>query len=334
VVKFLDRLREGLAETFAEDERVLLLGEDVLDPYGGAFGVTRGLSTRFPGRVLTTPIAEGGIVGVGVGLALRRLRPIVEIMFGDFVTLAVDQLVNHAAKFRGMYAGQVSVPLVVRTPMGGRRGYGPTHSQSLEKLLLGVPHLRVAAPSVFHDPAAMLKRAVLGDDGPTVLIEHKLLYPAALVAPDDPGLPHRAAEDPTGYGTRIVRNFSAGAPDVTIACHGGATLLVSAAMRALAEEEIRVEAVVPGALHRVPVDALRASASCSRHLLVVEEGSEAFGWGAEVAAQASSTLWGRLDRPVTRFAARDTIVPAAPALEAAVLRTQTELEDAVVELLA
>ena len=191
-VTFLHSLRAGLTEAFARDDRALLLGEDVLDPYGGAFGVTKGLSDRFPGRVMTTPIAEGGIVGAGVGLALRGRRPIVEIMFGDFVTLAVDQLVNHAAKFRAMYGGQVSVPLVVRTPMGGRRGYGPTHSQSLEKLLLGVPGLRVLAPSVFHDPGAILRDAVLNGDTPTVLIEHKLLYPSSLVADDDPVLFHTA----------------------------------------------------------------------------------------------------------------------------------------------
>jgi pyruvate/2-oxoglutarate/acetoin dehydrogenase E1 component len=331
MVTVLERLRAGLVEAFAQDERTLLLGEDVLDPYGGAFGVTRGLSNRFPDRVLTTPIAEGGIVGVGVGLALRGRRPVVEIMFGDFITLAVDQLVNHAAKFRAMYGGQVSVPLVVRTPMGGRRGYGPTHSQSLEKLLLGVPGLRVVAPSIFHDPGAILRDAVLHGDGPTLLIEHKLLYPAALIEADDPVLRHQAADD---EGTRIVRNFGSGAPDVTVAGYGGSTLLLRDAMRTLAEEEIRVEAIVPATLHRVPLAALARSAASSRRLLVIEEGSESFGWGAEVSARVSHELWGRLDRPVERFAARDTILPSAPALEAAVLRTQPELEDAIVELAA
>jgi acetoin:2,6-dichlorophenolindophenol oxidoreductase subunit beta len=331
MVTFLHSLRAGLAEALARDDRALLLGEDVLDPYGGAFGVTKGLSDRFPGRVMTTPIAEGGIVGAGVGLALRGRRPIVEIMFGDFVTLAVDQLVNHAAKFRAMYGGQVSVPLVVRTPMGGRRGYGPTHSQSLEKLLLGVPGLRVLAPSVFHDPGEILRDAVLHGDTPTVLIEHKLLYPSPLVGADDPVLSHRAGDED---GTRVVRNFDSGVPDVTVAAYGGSTLILQDAMRALAEEEIRVEAVVPAVLHRVPVAALEGSATVSRRLLVIEEGTESFGWGAEVSARISHVLWGRLDRPVERLAARDMILPSASALEAAVLRTRAELEDAIVELAA
>ncbi len=137
----LASLNSALRQALTQDERVLLLGEDILDPYGGAFKVTRGLSEAFPERVLTTPISEAGFTGVATGMALRGLRPVVEIMFGDFVTLIADQLINHAAKFRWMYNDQVSVPLVVRTPMGGRRGYGPTHSQTLEKLFLGVPGL-------------------------------------------------------------------------------------------------------------------------------------------------------------------------------------------------
>ncbi|MFH1634007.1 MAG: hypothetical protein ABIG63_08335, partial [Chloroflexota bacterium] len=142
----LESLNTALHFALASDERVIILGEDILDPYGGAFKVTRGLSTAFPDRVLTTPISEAGIVGVAAGMAMRGLRPVVEIMFDDFITLIADQVVNHIAKFRWMYNDQVRVPLVIRTPMGGWRGYGPTHSQTLEKLFLGVPGLRVLAP--------------------------------------------------------------------------------------------------------------------------------------------------------------------------------------------
>ena len=143
----LESLNSALHHAFSDNKNVYLLGEDVLDPYGGAFKVTRGLSTSYPDRVLTTPISEAGIVGVAAGMALRGLRPVVEIMFGDFVSLIADQLINHITKFRWMYNDQVRVPLVIRTPMGGRRGYGPTHSQSLEKLYLGVPGLCVVAPA-------------------------------------------------------------------------------------------------------------------------------------------------------------------------------------------
>ena len=173
----------GLHAILEHDSRAVVLGEDILDPYGGAFKVTQGLSTRFPDRVFTTPISEAAIVGVSVGLALRGRHPIAEIMFGDFVTLAADQLINHAAKYAAMYNGQVRVPLVVRTPMGGGRGYGPTHSQSLERLFLGIPHLTVLAPSHVHDAGALLQAAVRAGD-PVLFVENKLLYPQPLLLGD------------------------------------------------------------------------------------------------------------------------------------------------------
>ena len=172
----LDALNAALHRAFASDERVILLGEDVLDPYGGAFRVTRGLSTAYPSRVLSTPISEGAMVGAAAGMALRGMRPVVEIMFGDFITLAADQLINHASKFRWMYADQVRVPLVLRTPMGGRRGYGPTHSQTLEKLFLGAPGLQVLAPASMGDPGELLYRAILETQDPILFIENKLQY--------------------------------------------------------------------------------------------------------------------------------------------------------------
>ena len=144
-------LNRGLHTVFANDPRVYLLGEDVLDPYGGAFKVTRGLSTRYPDRVLTTPISEGAIVGVGNGLALAGDRAIVEVMFGDFVTLAFDQIVNFAAKSVAMYGRRLPMHLVVRCPVGGNRGYGPTHSQCPQKHFVGVPDLALFEVSPFRE---------------------------------------------------------------------------------------------------------------------------------------------------------------------------------------
>src|SRR5512136_1238212 len=178
----LESLNSALHQAFADDDKVYLLGEDILDPYGGAFKVTRGLSTKFPGRVLTTPISEAAIAGLAGGMALRGLRPVAEIMFGDFVTLIADQLVNHAAKFRWMYNNNVRVPMVVRTPMGGRRGYGPTHSQSLEKMFMGVPGLKVVAPNTLGDPGRLLESAI-DDDDPVLFVEHKLLYTRLQLVP-------------------------------------------------------------------------------------------------------------------------------------------------------
>ena len=161
----MQALNDALHEVFEARDDVYLLGEDVLDPYGGAFKVTQGLSDRFPDRVLTTPISEASLFGVAAGMALRGYRPILEIMFGDFVALGLDQIVNGIAKFREMFDDQVTVPLVVRTPMGGRRGYGPTHSQSLEKLLLGVPNICVVAASECHDLGGLLVEGGRGRRG-------------------------------------------------------------------------------------------------------------------------------------------------------------------------
>ena len=143
----------------------------MLDPYGGTFKVTKGLSSRFPERVLTTPLSEAGFTALAAGMAIRGLRPVVEIMFGDFLMLAADQIVNHIGKYRWMYNDQVRVPLVVRTPMGGRRGYGPTHSQTLEKHFIGAPGWHVVAPSPFHEPGTLLYRAVLEDDDPVLFVK-------------------------------------------------------------------------------------------------------------------------------------------------------------------
>src|ERR1700748_1120466 len=167
-------LNHALHRALDEDDRVVVLGEDIADPYGGAFKVTRGLTSAFPKRVRSTRISEGALAGVAAGLALAGYRPIAEVMFGDFLTLCFDQIVNHIAKYEAMYAGQTICPVIIRTPSGGGRGYGPTHSQSLEKHFVGVPHLKVVASSLVHDPAAVL-RALLAQDAPVLHIEHQLL---------------------------------------------------------------------------------------------------------------------------------------------------------------
>ena len=326
---YLASLREALHQAMAEDATVLALGEDILDPYGGAFKVTQGLSTRFPERVFTTPICEASIVGMSVGLALRGYRPVAEIMFGDFVTLAADQLINHAAKYPAMYNGQVQAPLVVRTPMGGGRGYGPTHSQSLERLFLGIPHLHVVAASHWHDAGALL-RAAIADPVPVLFVENKLLYPVALELQTA-----WAGTDGERYPTVLARNFSGdAAPDVTIIGYGGASRLLAALLPRLAAEEIRVLACLPALISPLHAAPLVAAAAASGRVLVVEESQSAFGWGAEVAALLSAALPERLAAPVRRLGAAPTVIPAAKALEDALLLSAAAIEQAVIELLS
>lgn len=239
-----------------KDPQLHLFGEDVLDPYGGAFKVTRGLSTRYPERVRTTPISEAGIVGLAAGMALRGKPSIVEIMFGDFLGLAMDQLLNHAAKLPWMYDGKVDVPLIVRTPMGGRRGYGPTHSQSIEKHFCGIPGLAVLAIDQFS-PIAPLYREAYESRRPTLIIENKILYSRMVEEPD--ALPRPPS------------------PELILLAYGGSVEVARAAALLLEEEEIAVEVLAVPQLSPFPDALLLKAAARCRCFIAVEEAS--LGWG-------------------------------------------------------
>ncbi len=311
----LEGLNEGLRACLRSSEQVYLLGEDLLDPYGGAFKVTRGLSTEFPARVLGTPVSEAGIVGAGIGMALRGLRPIVEIMFGDFLMLAGDQLLNHASKFRWMSNDQVRVPLVVRTPMGGRRGYGPTHSQSLEKHFLGMPGLRTVAINTLTSPGDLLQHAVLEDDDPVLLVEHKLLYPQKWGVD---GGEFELSLSEGSYPASRLRIRSAPQASLTIAAYGYMAELAKQALLELAyEHEIFAELFVPTQLSPFLEQAWLASVSGTKRLLTVEESGLDLGWGAECVARMQEALGA--DLRARRVAAMQLPVPAAGELEQAVL---------------
>jgi pyruvate/2-oxoglutarate/acetoin dehydrogenase E1 component len=329
MITILERLNYALHHALETDERVYVLGEDILDPYGGAFKVTRGLSTKFPARVLTTPISESAIVGIANGMALRGLRPVVEVMFGDFVTLVADQLINHAAKFRWMYNDQVRVPLIVRAPMGGRRGYGPTHSQSLEKLFLGVPGLRVVAPNSLGDPAALLESAILQDDDPVLFVEHKILYTRPILEKKD------LVDWEIGKLGEIYPTFTLRVPSVTphftIATYGYNFELARAAALELAyEHEIFAEIVLFSQLSPFVLDPLFDSLCRTKRLLTVEEGTLTLGWGAEVAARVAETLPGV---KIKRVAALDLPIANSKTLEDAILPSQAGLVQAALALL-
>jgi pyruvate/2-oxoglutarate/acetoin dehydrogenase E1 component len=326
----LQALNGALHDCLEQNEDVYFLGEDVLDPYGGAFKVAQGLSTAFPDRVLTTPVSEAGIVGLGTGMALRGLRPVVEIMFGDFLLLAADQLVNHAAKLRWMANDQVRVPLVVRTPMGGRRGYGPTHSQSLEKHLLGAPGLTVVAISSLDDPGGIVKHAVLEDQDPVLLVEHKLLYAQDVLAL---GGDHDLVIDRLGNGYPAYRMRVRGAPvpKLTMAAYGYMADLARQALLTLAyEHEVFAELVVFTKLSPADLAPLYESLAATKRLITAEEGTLSLGWGAEVAARSLEASGG--DLRLRRVAAREMPVPAAGALEAAMLPQVDDLVSAAIEL--
>jgi pyruvate/2-oxoglutarate/acetoin dehydrogenase E1 component len=337
----LESLNTALHRAMQADERVIIIGEDILDPYGGAFKVTQGLSTAFSERVLSSPISEAGIVGISAGLAMRGLRPVVEIMFGDFITLAADQLINHVAKFRWMYNEQVHVPLVIRLPMGGRRGYGPTHSQTLEKLFLGVPGLRVVAPCALQvadeqaDAGQLLQNAI-ADDDPVIYIENKLLYLAKLQTPET--LPDfEIALSPHQLRYPIYQLTIKGAPpaSLTLAAYGHmAELAREAALKLAYEHEIFTELIVPTQLapFEIPMQPILESIKRTQRLLVAEEGTFSMGWGAEILARATENLGTRL-KTSRRVAAEEVPVPASLVLEKNALPGVDEIIKAARELL-
>jgi len=323
----LEALNEGMHACLAESEKVYFLGEDILDPYGGAFKIARGLSSQYPQQVITTPISEAGMVGIAVGMALRGYRPIVEIMFGDFLMLAADQLINHAAKFRWMSNDRVHVPLVVRTPMGGGRGYGPTHSQTLEKHLLGVPGIRIVAVTSLMEPAELLRSVVFDDDDPVLFVEHKALYPVQVQAWNQRDFDILVSKG--RYPIFYLRIAGAPSTRATLISYGYMVeIALEAAHRLAYEREVFIEVI---ALTELIPDDPSAFDPVGENgmLLTLEEGSRTLGWGAEIVARCSE-LFGSLKS--RRIASLDMPIPAAGTLESAVLPGVEDVMSAVLEM--
>jgi 2-oxoisovalerate dehydrogenase E1 component len=316
-------LNGALRALLESEPRVLLLGEDLHDPYGGAFKVTKGLSTDFPGRVLSTPISEAGIVGAAIGLALAGFRPIVEIMFADFITLAMDQIYNHAVKFPAMF-GHCAVPLVIRTPAGGRRGYGPTHSQSPENLLTAVPGLTVVFGSHRHDAGALLERATFWNQ-PVVFLEHKLLYGETQDGRGYVDAPADAADTGADRFPTLVRGT--GHPDLTIVAYGGMLPVIERVADRLEAEDFVIEIVAPSLLNPLPRRTLAQLLMERDRVAIVEETHAGPGFGSELAAMLLERGFpGR----VRRIGTPPVPIPAARSLEAQVLPG----DDALFERLA
>jgi acetoin:2,6-dichlorophenolindophenol oxidoreductase subunit beta len=330
MITYLKSLQLALHSIFEKDSRVVLLGEDILDPYGGAFKVSMGLSSKYKERVITTPISESSIIGVANGLALRGLKPIAEIMFGDFLTLCADQIINHAAKFRRMYNDQVDVPIVIRTPMGGGRGYGPTHSQSIEKLFLGVPHLRVIAPSHLHDPGQILTHCIENENQPVLFIEHKLLYPAKLLIENV-----KLENEIPGFPTAVYRNFDSdkSTPDITIIGYGGVSRLIIPLMEELRSEEIRISSVFPSSIKPLPLKSILNACELGGNIIIVEEGTAGFNWGSEVSSLIYEHLWQKLKAPIVRLSSKSDIIPTSSSMEDKMLISTNDIREAIFRIL-
>ena len=296
-------IREALAEEMRRDPRVFMMGEDIAEA-GTPFKVLSGLVEEFgTSRVIDTPISEAGITGMGVGVAMTGMRPIVDIMFGDFIGLAMDQIVNQAAKVHYMSGGKLKVPLVVRTTLGATRRTAAQHSQSLHAWVSHIPGLIVVLPSTPYDAKGLLKTAIR-DDNPVIFFEDKMMYQLKGPVPEgDYIIPFGVAD--------IKRPGN----DITIVATSSMVQIALAAAEGLEKLDISAEVIDPRTMYPLDRDTLIESAKKTSRVIVVDEGYERYGVTAEIAAVVADGAFYFLDAPVKRMGAMNVPVPFSPALE-------------------
>jgi len=320
-IVFAQAIITALAEEMRRDERVIVYGEDVA-VYGGVYGATRGLLKEFgEKRVLDTPISEAAITGLAVGAALLGMRPVAEIMYCDFLTQASDQLVNNAAKFRYMSGGQLSLPLVMRTPAGGGTGNAAQHSQCLEAWFCHIPGMKVIMPSTPADARGLLKSAIR-DDNPVLFVEHKKLYRMKGPVPAEETL------IPLG-----VADIKRPGKDVTLVSWSYTIHLCLEAAERLAQEGIDVEVIDPRTLQPLDIEAIMRSVEKTGRLVIAHEAVTFGGFGAEIAAQVSERAFSALKHHVVRAGAKFVPQPYSEPMESLVLPQVEDIVAAVKQTL-
>lgn len=316
-LRYRDALRRALYEEMKQDERVFIIGEDV-GAYGGAYKVTEGLLKEFgEERVRDTPLSEAVIIGAALGAAMVGGRPVAEIMYVDFAALAMDQIVNQAAKIHYMFGGQISVPMVIRTQQGTGRGAGAQHSQSLESWFVHIPGLKVVAPATARDAYGLLKSAIR-DGNPIMFLEHKGLY-----AVKDP------VEDEEFTIPLGVAEVKREGRDVTIITYSRMVYLALEVAEQYAAQGIEVEVVDLRTLKPLDFATLEASARKTGRVVVLHESVKLNGIGAEVSAELNERLFGGLRAPILRVAAHDVPLPANLELEKLVIPGAERLTEAI-----
>jgi len=314
-------LQEALREEMYRDERVFLMGEDIADPFGGSYKVTLGFSTEFgTERVIQTPISELGFFGAAVGAAITGLRPVVELLYIDFSTMAMDQIANQAAKIRYMSGGQAKVPAVFRTQGGPGRSSASQHAQSLEAWFHHLPGMLVAMPSTPYDAKGLLKTAIRLDD-PVMFIEQKLLYNTKGPVPEE--------EYTIPFGVADVKREGS---DCTVVATSMAVLKALKAAEILEQEGISVEVVDPRTLFPLDIDTIVASVAKTSRLVVTHEAPERGGFGAEVVAQVADKAFGYIDAPIQRVCAPTVPPPFARHMEDYIMVDEGKIADRVRQL--
>ncbi|MEK3857244.1 alpha-ketoacid dehydrogenase subunit beta [Cytobacillus sp. FSL H8-0458] len=319
-ITYLEAVREAMSQEMRQNDDVFILGEDI-GVYGGAFGVTRGMIEEFgPERVRNTPISEAAIAGAAVGSALTGMRPILELQFSDFITIAMDQMVNQAAKTRYMFGGKGKVPMVLRTPAGSGTGAAAQHSQSLEAWMAHIPGLKVVQPSTAYDVKGLLKAAI-DDDNPVIFYEHKLLYKTSSHVPEEAYSIELGKADIKREGT-----------DVTIVA---TAIMVHKALEAayeLEKEGISAEVIDPRTIVPLDKETIINSVKKTGRLIVVHEAVQRGGIGGEIVSViAESEAFDYLDSPIKRLGGKEVPIPYNPKLEKAAIPQVPDIIEAVKE---
>lgn len=317
-MKVVNAIRDALQKLLETEKEVLIIGQDIIDPYGGAFKITKGLSSKYPERIISTPISEAGMVGLATGLAIDGFKPIIEIMFGDFIGLTFDQLLNHASKYPQMFEGK-TCSVVIRTPMGGRRGYGPTHSQTIEKHFLGIPKLNVLAINQFIDFYEFYKYAI-NKQTPTLIIENKIMYndETSVIIGDVYSEQYdcwlHQIED-YSYQAYFDQNTK---PDATIITYGGMSkIVIQSALELLLNHEIYSDIFILSDLNGDFPQLIQESINNSNILITIEEGTKTLPVGNHFLSKISQN--NKINFYYLPITASDSIIPASKNLENEVL---------------
>src|SRR6202521_3207649 len=315
-----EAVREALAQEMRRDDRVFVMGEDVAEA-GTPFKVLSGLVQEFgPERVMDTPISEPGFTGIGLGAALTGMRPVVDIMFGDFLFLDLDQIAHQAAKVHYMSGGKLKAPIVIRTTMGATRRSAAQHSQSLHALVSHIPGLKVALPSTPYDAKGLMKTAIR-DDNPVVIFEDKMMYTVKGPVPED--------DYTIPFGQADVKRSG---EDITLVATSSMVYVALAAADLLAKEGISADVIDPRTTVPLDVETLVRSAMKTGHAIVIDEGYQSYGVTGEIASHISDGAFYQLDAPVKRMGAMDVPIPFSPALEDLTVPTAEKVAELAVKL--